>query len=137
MDEILAPISTGELMDKVTILEIKSERIINPVQQANVARELAALRTIAARLELDSLKTSVASLKRINTELWDVEDGIRACEAHADFGPRFIDLARAVYRLNDERARIKRAICEISGSRYVEEKSYWSGSNADVKARPG
>ena len=133
MDDILVPISVGELMDKVTILEIKSERIKNPAQHANIASELTALRAIVARLDLAAVKQPVTALKSVNSELWDVEDRIRECETQADFGPSFIDFARAVYRLNDERARLKRTINEVSGSRLVEEKSYWSG--ADVKTR--
>jgi len=124
MDDLLVPISAGELMDKITILEIKSERIKNPEQRRNVMRELVALRLATERLDLSLLEGPVASLKNINSELWDVEDDIRECEARTDFGPRFVALARAVYRLNDERARLKRTINEISGSRYIEEKSY-------------
>lgn len=124
MDDILVPISAGELLDKITILEIKSERIQNPEQLKNVTRELAALRMAADRLHQIPLQGPVASLKNVNTKLWDVEDNIRECEARADFGPRFVELARAVYRLNDERARLKRTINETSGSRYIEEKSY-------------
>jgi hypothetical protein len=124
MDDILVPISAGELLDKITILEIKSERIQNPEQLKNVTRELATLRMAADRLHQIPLQGPVASLKNVNTKLWDVEDNIRECEARADFGPRFVGLARAVYRLNDERARLKRTINETSGSRYVEEKSY-------------
>jgi hypothetical protein len=136
MDDILVPISAGELMDKITILEIKSERIKNPEQIGNIARELAALRAVAERLRQNPLQQPIAALKAVNSKLWDVEDDIRECEARADFGPRFIELARAVYRLNDERARLKRTINEISGSRYVEEKSY-HGWNEGRKPRGG
>jgi hypothetical protein len=123
--DILVPISVGELMDKITILEIKSERLKNPSQLANVTQELAALRAVRLgdvdRVMLDKLG---AELRRVNAELWDVEDGIRECDARGDFGQSFIDLARAVYRLNDERSRLKKAINLASGSRLVEEKSY-------------
>ena len=125
--DILVPISVGELMDKITILEIKSERIKNQGQLENIARELSALRAVRLggvdRAVLDKLG---AELKRVNAELWDIEDAIRECDARGDFGEKFIELARAVYRLNDERARLKKAINLASGSRLVEEKSYKS-----------
>jgi len=123
--DILVPMSVGELMDKITILEIKSERLKNPSQLDNVTQELAALR--AVRLgDVDHVKLGKlgAELRRVNAELWDVEDAIRECDARSDFGPSFIELARAVYRLNDQRSQIKKAINLASGSRLVEEKSY-------------
>ena len=124
-DDILVPISVGELIDKITILEIKSERIENARQLENIARELAALR--AVRLDdIAELARLAAELKRVNAELWEIEDAIRDCDARGDFGATFIELARAVYRLNDERSRIKKAINIASGSRLVEEKSYKS-----------
>jgi hypothetical protein len=123
--DMLVPISVGELMDKITILEIKSERLKNPSQLENVTHELAALRAVRLgdvdRVMLDKLS---AELRRVNAKLWDVEDAIRECEARGDFGPSFIELARAVYQLNDERSRLKKAINLASGSRIVEEKSY-------------
>jgi hypothetical protein len=125
--DILVPISVGELIDKIVILEIKSERIRNTNQLANVANELGALRAVRLgdvdRARLDALS---AELKRVNARLWDVEDAIRECDARGDFGTDFVELARAVYRLNDERARLKKAINVLSGSRLVEEKSYKS-----------
>ena len=125
--DILVPISVGELIDKIVILEIKSERIRNTNQLANVANELGALRAVRLgdvdRARLDALS---AELKRVNERLWDVEDAIRECDARGDFGTDFVELARAVYRLNDERARLKKAINVLSGSRLVEEKSYKS-----------
>jgi hypothetical protein len=124
-DDILVPISVGELMDKITILEIKSERIKNPSQLENIARELSALRAVRIG-EIARLDVLSAELKRVNARLWDVEDDIRDCDARGDFGDAFVELARAVYRLNDERARIKKAINVASGSRLQEEKSYKS-----------
>ena len=125
--EILVPISVGELMDKITILEIKSERIKNPAQLKNIVHELEALRAVRLghidRAMWDKLS---AELKTVNAKLWDVEDAIRGCDARGDFGAPFIELARAVYRLNDERSRLKKAINLASGSRLVEEKSYKS-----------
>jgi len=129
---ILVPISVGELMDKITILEIKCERIKNPRQLKNIAHELDALRAVRLgdldRAMLDKLS---GELKRLNAELWDVEDAIRDCEARGDFSASFIELARAVYRLNDERARLKKAINLASGSRLFEEKSYRSFQRED------
>lgn len=125
--DILVPISVGELMDKITILEIKSERIKNPSQLENILRELEALRAVRLRdIERDMLDKLSAELKRVNAKLWDVEDAIRDCEARSDFGEPFIELARMVYQLNDERSRLKKAINLASGSRIIEEKSYRS-----------
>ena len=125
--DILVPISVGELMDKITILEIKSERIKNPSQLENIVHELEALRAVRLRdIERALLDKLSAELKRVNAKLWDVEDAIRDCEARADFGEHFIELARTIYRLNDERSRLKKAINLASGSRIVEEKSYRS-----------
>jgi uncharacterized protein DUF6165 len=117
----------GELMDKITILEIKSERIKNPSQLENILRELEALRAVRLRdIERAMLDKLSAELKRVNAKLWDVEDAIRDCEARSDFGEPFIELARMVYQLNDERSRLKKAINLGSGSRIIEEKSYRS-----------
>ena len=130
--DVLVPISVGELIDKIVILEIKSERIKNANQLANIANELGALRAVRLgdvdRARLDALS---AELKRVNAKLWDVEDSIRECDARGDFGDNFIELARAVYRFNDERARLKKAINVESGSRLVEEKSYKSFRRED------
>jgi hypothetical protein len=112
-------------MDKISILEIKSERINNPSQLANIARELGALRAVRlAAIDHAMLDRLGAELKRVNTMLWDIEDAIRACDVRGEFGGRFIELARSVYRLNDERARLKKEINVASGSRLIEEKSY-------------
>jgi hypothetical protein len=123
---IRIPASAGELVDKITILEIKSERIGDPAKLRNVRRELALLsavreRELAQHPEMGDL---AAELKRINEALWEIEDEIRECERRADFGPRFIALARAVYRTNDKRAEAKRRIDAAVGSQIVEEKSY-------------
>ena len=127
LQDILVPISVGELMDKLTILEIKSERINNPSQLNNIVQELEALRAVPlGDIDCTMLDKLKAELKRVNARLWDVEDAIRDCDARGDFGGSFIELARAVYRLNDERARLKKAINLASGSRLFEEKSYKS-----------
>jgi hypothetical protein len=125
---LLVPVSWGELIDKITILEIKSERIAEPAKLANIRRELAALEAVrAAHLAADRLArvaTATADLKAVNQRLWEIEDDIRLCEKAQDFGPRFISLARAVYMTNDHRAEIKRDISVLLGSDLVEEKSY-------------
>jgi hypothetical protein len=122
-EDILVPVSVGELMDKISILEIKAERIIDPGPLQNIERELAALRAVRIQYPA-ALAGLIAELKRVNGELWNVEDSIRDCEARGDFGETFIELARAIYRLNDERSQIKRAINVGAGSRLQEEKSY-------------
>jgi len=119
-------VSAGELIDKITILEIKAMRIADPARLANVRTELDALRAARAEAlpqnsDVDGL---VAELKAVNEALWEIEDAIRDCERDGDFGPRFIELARSVYRTNDRRSALKRAINEALGSRLVEEKSY-------------
>jgi post-segregation antitoxin (ccd killing protein) len=119
-------VGPGELIDKLTILEIKQARIDDPAKRANVTTELESLRrardqSIAPSPALDAL---AAELTRINQALWDIEDDLRACERAQDFGPRFIGLARAVYHQNDQRAATKRRINELLSSTIVEEKSY-------------
>jgi hypothetical protein len=124
--EILAPISAGELIDKITILRIKTARLSRPEQLANVARELAALDALAdAHLPPSAeLSRLTEELRAVNDGLWDVEDAKRAHERRGDFGPEFIALARRVYMDNDRRAAIKRAINQLVGSAIVEEKSH-------------
>jgi hypothetical protein len=124
--EIVIPVSIGELIDKITILRIKSQRMGDSQQLANVRRELTALQAVSERISCDAtvLAQYTDELTRVNEALWDVEDAIRDCEANSDFGDRFVALARAVYQHNDERARVKKAINIAAGSRYVEEKSY-------------
>jgi hypothetical protein len=126
---ILIEVGAGELMDRATILAIKNERIADPAKLANVRRELLALEPARASLlgAFPMLGALEAELKAINETLWDIEDAIRRCEAQADFGPRFIELARAVYRNNDRRAEVKKKINVLSGARIVEEKSYDRG----------
>lgn len=119
-------VSPGELIDKITILEIKAERIADPDKLANVHRELRSL-TATRKEALDTspeLDEFTAELRRINEQLWEIEDDIRDCERKSDFGERFIELARAVYRTNDRRAAAKRGINELLGSELVEEKDY-------------
>ncbi len=123
---ILVEIAPGELIDKITILEIKTERITDAGKLKNVRVELDVLvaarnAAMAASPELDEL---TAQLKQVNEALWDIEDGIRDCERGRDFGSQFIELARAVYHSNDRRAALKRQINELLGSKLIEEKSY-------------
>lgn len=120
------PVAPGELIDKITILEIKCARIADPAKLANVRRELALLEAARERALAPSeeLTTLTRDLKAVNEKLWQIEDDIRACEAAEDFGERFVALARAVYRNNDSRTAIKRRINELLGSAILEEKSY-------------
>jgi len=126
MSEILVPVSFGELLDKIAILEIKSERIADPAKLVNIRRELDALNSTwaaadASRVDISELRTA---LREVNERLWVIEDDIRLKEKAQAFDAEFIRLARAVYFENDERARIKRDINLRLGSAYVEEKSY-------------
>jgi len=123
---ILIEVGPGELIDKITILVIKSERMTDAAKLANVRHELKVLDAarqagVLASAELDRL---VAALKKVNEDLWVIEDDIRDCEKAGDFGPKFIDLARAVYRQNDKRAQLKKEINLLTGSSIIEEKSY-------------
>jgi hypothetical protein len=119
----LIPVSWGELADKISILEIKRERIRAPKAAANVARELAALMRVLEPVGL-SIAAERAALTEVNMRLWEIEDAIREKEAAQDFGDGFVALARSVYRENDERGRIKAAINKRLGSALVEEKQY-------------
>lgn len=123
---IQLPISPGELLDKLTILEIKAARIQDSVKLANVRRELELVRGVTAQAipARDDIAGLRAELAAVNEQLWSIEDELRECERAADFGPRFIELARSVYRTNDRRAAIKRDINSRLGSELVEEKSY-------------
>jgi hypothetical protein len=126
MVDILAPISVGELIDKITILRIKRERIRAAAAQANIARELARLLDIRARSPLATadLAALEEQLFQVNCRLWDVEDELRGLEQVNNFNESFIQLARSVYRLNDQRSILKRKINEVTGSAIVEEKAY-------------
>ena len=126
MKEILIPISPGELLDKITILQIKSERIDDPAKVANVRVELDMLDKVwRDSVAADDVITGLhAELKRINEALWEIEDDIRDEERNKRFGERFIELARSVYVVNDERADAKKKINLHLGSTIVEEKSY-------------
>lgn len=120
------PLSVGEVLDKITILEIKSERIGDAEKLKNIHNELNALRPLVdgEPFNSDEITGLFAELKAINEELWVIEDDIREQEGKRDFGQRFIDLARAVYVTNDRRADVKKRINLATGSDLVEEKSY-------------
>ncbi len=123
---LLAPISIGELLDKISILELKEAAIADPARRANVTRELAALHEVrraqvAASAPLDAL---YAELQAVNRRLWEVEDRLRQHERDGRFEAEFVALARSVYRENDRRAALKRRINQLTGSDLVEEKSY-------------
>ena len=125
---LLIPASVGELIDKITILEIKRERIADHAKQQNIERELAALMGVVEQQHLGypsgALEELGGQLAAVNAQLWTIEDDIRECERQNDFGARFIELARAVYYRNDARAALKRQINALCGSELVEEKSY-------------
>jgi peptidoglycan hydrolase CwlO-like protein len=126
MNEILIPISPGELLDKITILQIKAERIADPAKVANVKTELDMLSKVwSETVEVDAEITRLtAELKAVNEVLWQIEDDIRDEERNKRFGERFIELARAVYVTNDERANAKKKVNLHLNSTIVEEKSY-------------
>lgn len=137
---ILVPVSWGELLDKITILEIKQERLGDPVKRANVTAELQALAEVrdgGAALP-DAALSLIDELRSVNTELWVIEDDIRLCEAAGDFGVRFIQLARSVYFTNDRRAALKRRLNVLLDSELIEEKSYqdYGAKRPDASSEP-
>ena len=122
---ILIPVSAGELIDKITILRVKSARI-DAGKRPNVVKELGLLEAVAAKelADVADLAAMAAELEAVNAALWDIEEAKRDCERRQDFGPAFVEAARAVYIENDRRAAIKRRINDAAGSELVEEKSY-------------
>ena len=126
MDKILAEISAGELIDKITILEIKKEKISNKEKLVEVNKELSSLNETLKKSINDESKiiNFKNDLKKINLKLWDIEDGKRSAEKNNKFDEKFIELARSVYKFNDERAKIKLAINNTLGSNIKEVKSY-------------
>ena len=120
-------VSNGELLDKLTILELKLSNISDVQKLTNIQKEHDELNPLAGQL-FDSygeeLKNLYRQLSEINSELWTIEDDIRECERNNDFGPDFVSLARAVYFTNDKRSEIKKSINLLTGSGFVEEKSY-------------
>jgi hypothetical protein len=126
LDIILAEISAGELIDKITILEIKKIKISNKEKLNDIEKELSSLNGTMKKSIPDQklIKDLIVKLKEINLKLWDIEDGKRAAEKENNFGEKFLELARNVYKFNDERAKIKLAINNALGSNIKEVKSY-------------
>jgi hypothetical protein len=126
MENLQVPVSPGEVLDKITILEIKSERITDSKKVANVRVELALLQQTWRNNINDSedIRSLHAQLKKINETLWEIEDDIRDKERAREFDERFIELARAVYVTNDQRSQIKKKLNLHLGSEIIEEKSY-------------
>jgi hypothetical protein len=123
---LMIEVGAGELIDKITILKIKSDRMTDAAKLKNVKHELDVLSRASEEnlTQSDELDRLEDALRQVNEALWVIEDDIRACEAARDFGPKFIELARSVYIQNDKRAAIKKSINELCGSSIVEEKSY-------------
>ena len=126
LDTILAEISAGELIDKITILEIKKAKITKKEKLVEIEKELFSLDQTMKKFvpNQNLIKKYKNDLKEINLKLWDIEDGKRLAEKNKDFGKKFIELARNVYKFNDERARVKLTINNILGSNIKEIKSY-------------
>ena len=124
--KILSEISTGELLDKISILEIKLEKVKDKTSQKEVDKEYKILKKVQnSSLELtEKMKTLFNEIKKVNLNLWNIEDKLRICEKNKDFGENFIKLARDVYLNNDNRSKIKSKINEVSGSNIKEIKQY-------------
>lgn len=133
MSTLSLPVSFGEATDKLTILELKRERIVDPAKLANVEAELILVQQQLFKhaREISRFPELFDRLKAINARLWDVEESIRSHERRGDFGAEFIRLARAVYTTNDERARVKRELNMLYGSAIFEEKSYLDHPSTD------
>ena len=124
--KILSEISAGELIDKISILEIKLEKIKNKASQDEINKEYNILKEVQnSSIEMtEKLKTLLKEIKEVNLNLWNIEDKLRICEKNKDFGQTFIELARGVYLNNDKRSQIKSKINEVSGSNIKEIKQY-------------
>jgi|TARA_Y100000741_G_scaffold344826_1_gene309754 hypothetical protein len=120
------PVSLGELLDKISILEIKNEKILNESKLKNIKKELIGLRNVLEELNinLSEIDDLYKDLFKINLTLWEIEDSIRILEKNEDFGKQFVELARSVYITNDKRFEVKNEINKLFNSEYVEEKSY-------------
>tara|TARA_B100000780_G_scaffold270579_1_gene230539 strand:+ start:2531 stop:2926 length:396 start_codon:yes stop_codon:yes gene_type:complete len=127
LDIILAEISVGELVDKITILEIKKEKITDSKKLKDVNRELLSLNNTFEKSipDFSKIKSLIEKLKTVNLKLWDIENGKRLAEKNNDFGEKFVELARTVYKTNDERSKIKLEINNILGSNIKEVKSHY------------
>ena len=127
-EDIIVPVSSGELIDKVSILKIKKKKIFNKSKLKNINNELSLLNEIYKNNFKNNKKLLLYEKKliKINKKLWDIEDKIRFLESKKNFNQQFIDLARAIYINNDKRSEIKKKINKLTGSRLIEEKSYKS-----------
>ena len=127
LDKILAEISAGELIDKITILEIKKIKIKDSAKLENVEKELLSLKSTLNKTipDLSKIQSQIEALKSVNLELWSIENGKRLAEKNKDFGEKFIELARSVYKSNDKRSEIKLEINNILGSNIKEVKSHY------------
>jgi len=124
--KVSVPISLGELLDKISILEIKNKKILNESKILNIKKELNGLNEVLDELNINLSESNSLydKLYKINLTLWEIEDSIRVLEKNEDFGEKFIELARAVYKTNDQRFEVKNDINKLFNSEYVEEKSY-------------
>jgi len=126
-NDIVIPVSIGELIDKITILEIKNENITDEDKLTNVRSEIDSLRKVMKNLVMGEAWDAYAlqdRLKAVNKDIWDAEDVIRDLDRRGEFGREFVQIARSIYRLNDARADTKRKINILSGSNIIEEKGY-------------
>jgi hypothetical protein len=123
---IFIPVSVGEIFDKISILELKSKNIDDPIKKSNVEFELSALENVCSEHRLDLNHPLMNELRHINRELWNIEDDIRVAEKHQTFDDNFVNLARRVYQTNDQRFVIKSKINNVFDSGVKEEKSYES-----------
>jgi len=133
MHPVMVQVSVGELLDKLVILELKARHVPGERQQRNIQTELQLLRQSFAGLALAprGLDALIHGLRLVNAELWQIEDDIRICENEQKFDAKFVELARSVYRKNDERAALKRSINDLCGSQLREEKHYAEYTRAD------
>ena len=124
--EVNIPVSLGELLDKISILEIKNKKITNESKLVNIKKELSGLKNVLKELNINMSEANdlFEDLYKINLSLWEIEDSIRLLEKNEDFGKDFVKLARSVYITNDKRFEVKNKINQLFKSQYIEEKSY-------------
>ena len=124
--EVNIPVSLGELLDKISILEIKNKKILDDTKLVNIKKELSGLRQVleSSNINLSEINDLYEELYKINLTLWDIEDSIRILEKNESFDQEFIDFARKVYITNDKRFEVKNKINKTFNSKYIEEKSY-------------
>jgi len=124
--EVNIPVSLGELLDKISILEIKNKKITNESKLVNIKKELSGLKNVLKELDINMSESNdlFKDLYKINLSLWEIEDSIRLLEKNEDFGKDFVKLARSVYITNDKRFEVKNKINQLFKSQYIEEKSY-------------